>query len=182
MFERSWRIVVHLCSVEMLLSNSIDNGWSFAVTYLYVRGRYSYARSHSSSAYAVVILGLIFRMLPFHVTLSPLCDDVEWYATESQNEVKILEIFQDRLIIVAGFVSMPSPSMRYAAYWRIASPAARCVCCVAYGLPRTKMWGPLVFAPSPAMRCMVYEYPRPPPPARPPIHLRVSLVDADTWF
>ena len=32
MFERSRRIVVHLCSVELFLSNSIDNDWSAQAT------------------------------------------------------------------------------------------------------------------------------------------------------
>ena len=69
MKEPSQRIVVHLCSIELFLSDSIDNDWAFAATY--VRWRYSYAHSRSSAAAdGDVILEHIFRMPSFHVNLS----------------------------------------------------------------------------------------------------------------
>jgi hypothetical protein len=88
----------------------------------------------------------------------------------------------------------PPPAIRCAAHWCIASPAARCVRYVAYDLSHTtvyvlcglcppphwgvrsigvcalthnEMYGLWVFTASSAL---------------PPIHLHVSLMDADTWF
>ena len=86
----------------------------YLLTMTYTSWRYNYAHSHSWSADGDFILGHIFLMLPFPVTLSfpslYLCSTrlwKKWDGAEFRNKMKILDIFQDCSIIVVGFVFMP---------------------------------------------------------------------------